>query len=168
MAAAAALTGAAPSPAPVAPPPALHYVFSIYATLDAPIEQGTVDGRRKRFIPISGGRVTGPKFNGVVLPGGGDWQSIADGLAIIDTRYALKADDGTVIEVFNPGVRVASPEMTAKLANGEKVEPNAYYFRTAPRFSVAPGPHEWLRRTVFVGRGIRNPDNVQIDVFAVE
>jgi hypothetical protein len=35
-------------------------------------------------------------------------------------------------------------------------------------FTVADGPHEWLRRTVFVGRGIRRPDHVVIDVYAVE
>jgi len=150
-------------------PPALRYVFSIYVTLDRPIEQGTVDGRRTRFVPISGGTVTGPALSGVVLPGGGDWQTIdADGLTVVDTRYALKASDGTVIDIRNSGVRVASPEVTAKIAQGEPVAPDAYYFRTSPRFSVAPGPHEWLRRTVFVGRGIRNPDTVQIDIFAVE
>ncbi|HUO21673.1 MAG TPA: DUF3237 domain-containing protein [Caulobacteraceae bacterium] len=149
--------------------PKLRYVFSIYAELDPPIEQGVVDGRRKRFVPISGGAVSGPRLQGVVLAGGGDWQSIGgDGLTVVDTRYTLKTSDGVVIDIANPGVRVASPEVTAKLAAGEQVAPDAYYFRTSPRFSVGPGPYDWLRRTVFVGRGVRNPDNVQIDVFAVE
>ena len=156
-------------PAGVSSAPTLHYAFTIHVTLAPPIEQGTVDGRRKRFVPITGGVVSGPRLTGIVLPGGGDWQSIdASGLTIVDTRYTLKADDGTVIDIANPGVRVASPEVTAKLAKGEVVPADAYYFRSSPRFSVSPGPHEWLRRTVFVGRGIRNPDSVQIDVFAVD
>jgi hypothetical protein len=161
---------AAAFPQPAAPPaPGLHYAFSIYVTLDPPIEQGNVDGRRKRFVPISGGTVKGPRLEGTVLAGGGDWQTIgADGLTIVDTRYSLKTSDGTVIDIVNPGVRMASPNVTARMARGEQVGPEAYYFRTAPRFSVADGPHDWLRKTVFVGRGIRNPDNVQIDVFAVD
>lgn len=164
MVLAAATAAASPPPAP-----GLHYAFSIYVTLDPPIEQGNVDGRRKRFVPISGGTVKGPRLQGTVLAGGGDWQTIgADGLTIVDTRYTLKASDGTVIDIVNPGVRVASPDVTARLARGEPVAPDAYYFRTAPRFSVADGPHDWLRKTVFVGRGIRNPDNVQIDVFTVD
>jgi hypothetical protein len=150
-------------------PPRLHYAFTILVTLDRPIEQGIVDGRRKRFVPITGGTVNGPKLQGVVLRGGGDWQTIdADGLTLVDTRYTLQASDGTVIDIANPGVRVASPEVTTRIARGEQVAPDAYYFRSSPRFSVAPGPHEWLRRTLFVGRGTRNPDTVRIDVFAVD
>jgi hypothetical protein len=164
-AAIASSTGAASPPSP----PGLHYAFTIAVTLAAPIEQATVDGRRKRFVPITGGTISGPRFEGIVLPGGGDWQTIgADGLTIVDTRYSLKANDGTVIDIVNPGVRVASPDITARMARGEPVAPDTYYFRTAPRFSVADGKHDWLRRTVFVGRGIRNPDTVQIDVFAVD
>jgi hypothetical protein len=164
---AAAAAGAAVTPAP--PAPGLHYAFSIAVTLAPPIEQGTVDGRRKRFVPITGGTISGPKLQGVVLAGGGDWQTIgADGLTIVDTRYTLKASDGTVIDIVNPGVRTASPDVTARMARGEQMPPDAYYFRTAPRFSVADGPHDWLRKTVFIGRGIRNPDNVQIDVFSVD
>ncbi|QJU58055.1 DUF3237 domain-containing protein [Sphingomonas sp. AP4-R1] len=164
---AAVAAGATALPAP--PAPGLHYAFTIAVTLADPIEQGIVDGRRKRFVPITGGTVSGPKLEGIVLPGGGDWQTIgADGLTIIDTRYTLKARDGTVIDILNPGVRVASPDVSAKLARGEPVGPDAYYFRTTPRMSVADGPHDWLRRTVFVARGIRNPDTVQIDVFSVD
>jgi hypothetical protein len=47
---------------------------------------------------------------------------------------------------------VASPEVTEKLAKGEKVDPSAYYFRTTPRFDVKAGPQEWLARSAFVAR----------------
>ena len=39
-------------------------------------------------------------------------------------------------------------ENTEKLAKGEPVAPDAYYFRTAAVFSVRAGPHDWLRRKV--------------------
>lgn len=154
---------------PAAPAPTLTYAFSVRATLAPPVEEGEVDGGRRRFIPITGGEVSGPSLNGTVLSGGGDWQVIMPGgLTSIEARYFLKAADGTVIEVTNPGVRTAAPDVIEKLAKGEPVDPSAYYFRTTPRFVVKDGPYAWLRRKVFVARGIRRPDNVVIDFYAVE
>ena len=104
-----------------------------------------------------------------VLAGGGDWQTIVPGgLTRVEARYFLKADDGTVIEVFNPGVRTADPAVIERLAKGEVVDPSLYYFRTTPAFKVKDGPHAWLQRAVFVARGIRNPDSVVIDYYMVE
>ncbi|MFM5894696.1 MAG: DUF3237 domain-containing protein [Novosphingobium sp.] len=165
MAAAATLTMAN---GPVAPAPTLEYAFTATVTLAPPVEQGTVDGGRKRFIAITGGTVEGPMLRGSVLPGGGDWQTILPGgMTRVEAHYFLKADDGTVIEITNPGVRTASPEVTEHLAKGDVVDPSAYYFRTTPRFEVAPGKHEWLRRSAFVARGIRRPDRVEIDFYVV-
>lgn len=153
---------------PAAPAPSLEYAFTVVASLLPPVEQGTIDGGRKRFIAITGGSVSGPLFEGTVLPGGGDWQTILPGgLAQVEARYFLKATDGTVIEVTNPGVRTATPEVTEQLARGESVDPSAYYFRTTPRFNTPAGAHEWMRRGVFVARGIRRPDRVEIDIYIV-
>jgi Protein of unknown function (DUF3237) len=153
---------------PVAPAPTLEFAFTATVTLASPVEQGTVDGGRKRFIAITGGTVSGPLLNGTVLPGGGDWQTILPGgLTKVEARYFLKAADGAVIEVTNPGVRTGSAEVIERLAKGEVVDPSAYYFRTTPRFDVAPGAHEWLRRHAFVARGIRRPDRVEIDFYMV-
>jgi hypothetical protein len=121
-----------------------------------------------RLVPISGGRVYGPRLTGVVLPGGGDWQAIGpDGLTEVNARYTLKAADGTVIDVVNAGVRTASDAVTQKIARGEAVPADAYYFRTSPRFTVGAGQHAWLRRTMFVARGVRLPDHVEIDFYEV-
>lgn len=148
--------------------PALEYVFSLRVEVAPPVETGEVDGERRRFIPITGGSISGPRLTGAVLSGGGDWQVIqTETLTRIEARYALRASDGTVIEIVNPGVRVASPQVTAKLASGTPVDPSAYYFHTTPRFEVKAGAHDWLRNSVFVGRGVRRPDHVTIDVFQV-
>lgn len=160
---------AANADGPSAPTPKLSYVFSIRAELLAPVEQGTIDGRRVRFIPISGGTVYGPRLSGSVLAGGGDWQSIsADGLTEVNARYALKASDGTVIDIVNSGVRTASKDVIDRLSKGEDVDPSLYYFRTSPRFTVAAGSHEWLRRSMFVARGIRKPNHVVVDFYVIE
>jgi hypothetical protein len=166
----AALMAAAPGHAAApAPAPTLALAFSMRIEVAPPIEQGEVDGARHRFIPITGGTISGPRLTGTVLPGGGDWQAIHPrGLASVHARYMLKASDGTVIGIDNVGVRVASAEVTERLAKGEDDDPTAYYFRTVPTFTVAEGPHAWLRRAVFVARGIRRPDHVVIDVYMVE
>lgn len=148
--------------------PALTHVFTATVLVGAPLEKGVVDGKRQRFIPITGGTVSGLRLNGKVLSGGGDWQAIHDdGLTEILARYTLKADDGTIIAVTNPGVRVASPDVIKRLSAGEDVDPALYYFRTTPVFEVAPGPHAWLRRQVFLGQGIRRPSAVELKVYAV-
>ncbi len=116
---------------PVAP--RLTYAFTLHVEVGPPQEQGTVDGKRMRFVPITGGTITGPRLTGAVMAGGGDWQALhADGLTEVNTRYALKAADGTVIDIVNPGVRVASSEVSGRLAKGELVDPKLYYFRTTP------------------------------------
>lgn len=149
--------------------PGMTFVFSVRVFVAAPIEHGMIDGKRKRFIPITGGSVSGPKLSGVVLSGGGDWQAIhQDGLTEVFARYSLWAEDGAVIGVTNTGVRVAEPAIIKRLAAGENVDPSLYYFRTAPVFEVVDGPHAWLRRHLFVARGIRRPDHVMIDVFQVD
>ncbi len=167
-----AAPGAAKPEAPAgqsAPTPQLTYVFSVRAEVAPAIEQGPIDGGRRRFIAITGGTVYGPRLQGVVLPGGGDWQVIKDGgVTSILARYFLRSADGAVIEVTNPGVRVAAPEVIEQLARGEAVDPSRYYFRTTPQFATSAKQYDWLHRAVFVARGIRRPDHVVIDYFLVE
>lgn len=153
--------------AEVAALPLVH-ALSVRIELSPPVEQGRIDGKRKRFVPITGGTFEGPRLRGIVLPGGGDWQAIHDdGLTEIFARYSLRTDDGVTIGITNPGVRVAAPEIIRRLANGENVPPDQYYFRTTPSFDVADGAYGWLRRRIFVARGIRKPDHVLMDIFDV-
>lgn len=149
-------------------PPGLSLAFRAFITLGPVLEQGTTDGLRNRFIPITGGTVEGPRLQGVVLDGGGDWQSLRpDGLTTLEAKYSLKAADGAIIGVTNPGVRTGPPEVMQRLAAGERLDPSLYYMRTAPRFFVPSGPHRWLMETVFVGVGKRWPDSVEIEYWAV-
>lgn len=165
---AAPLPGAKPDPGPLATPQ-LHFAFEARVTVGTPLEQGSIDGVRRRIIPITGGRFEGPRLSGEVVNGGADWQSIrADGTAEIFARYTLRATDGTLISVENPGIRRGPEAVMRRLAAGESVDPALYYFRTSPRFSVAPGPHRWLADSVFVASGARYRDHVIIRVFAVD
>lgn len=149
--------------------PGLEFVFRATVSLGAPLEQGVYDGGRKRIIPILSGTVEGPRFKGVVLPGGADWQSLrtTDGNTQIYARYTLKHDDGTIVSVVNPGVRRGPAEVMARLAAGETVDPALYYFRASPQFDVQPGPHGWLMENTFVCVGKRWPDAVDLDFYRV-
>lgn len=152
------------------PAPRLVPAFRATITIAAPLELGSFDGARRRVIPITGGRFQGERLSAEVLPGGADWQLIrADGTAEVEARYTLAADDGTLISVVNSGVRHGPPEVLARIAAGEAVDPALYYFRTTPRFTVAAdSAHGWLGRSVFVANAERYGDRVVLDVFAVE
>jgi hypothetical protein len=85
------------------PKPSLEFLARFEVNLDAPtLEVGEVEGvGKRRIIPITGGRFSGPRLKGQVLNNGADRQVVqADGLAKLDTRYTLKTDDDARIDIF--------------------------------------------------------------------
>jgi hypothetical protein len=98
-----------------------------------------------------------------VLNQGADWQIVrADGFTEIDTRYLLETDTKHLIYVQNAGMRHAAPDVLAKLAAGEVVDPKLVYFRAVPTFEASAPELQWLTRSVFVATGERYPTNVVI------
>jgi hypothetical protein len=149
-------------------PPDLRFVFQVRATVSKPIDTGPAMDTRRRMIPITGGTVEGPRLSGRVLSGGADWQVIhADGTADLIARYIIEAADGTLITVVNRGLRHGPPEVLARLAAGEMVDPALIYFRATPRLEAPPGPHFWMARAIFVCKAARRPDAVELDFFEV-
>lgn len=149
-------------------PPPLTYVFTARVVVGPALELGPVGTGRRRIVPILGGTVAGPRLTGTILSGGADWQTVrSDGIAEIVARYTIRADDGILIAVVNSGLRRAAPEVLARLSAGETVDPETYYFRTAPIFEAPPGPHGWLREHVFLATGARHAAEVHIAVHAV-
>lgn len=140
----------------------------IDAELGKPIEKGTTSAGVSRIIPIVGGKVIGERLSGRVGNLGADWQTVfADGYAELDTRYMIETHDGAVIDVRNFGYRHGPPEVLARLAAGEDVDPSEYYMRTHPRFHTGDPRYAWINRTVFLGSGERRSGNVRIHVFEV-
>lgn len=143
-------------------------MFDVFATLDPPITVGRTGVGVRRIIPITGGTVRGPGFNGVVLPGGADWQVIRDdGVTEIEARYTLRADDGALVYIWNPGIREATPEVIARITAGELVDPSQYYFRTTPRMETESEKYRWMTRRLFVCRGVRLPNGVEIRYYRI-
>lgn len=129
-------------------------------------EVGLVEGRNRRCIPITGGTVTG-QFEGVIVPGGADWQTILpDGTIEVHARYVLELIQGKV-EVESRGLRHGSADILARLNSGEAVNPDLYYFRTAIRFRTAAPELASLNRVLAISHGERRSDRVHLTVYEV-
>ena len=144
-------------------PPGLRFAFAITAHVRPVLDLGETARGHRRIIDIVGGHAFGPRLNGEILPGGADWQVVrADGTIEVVARYTIRGEGGALVYVQNEGLRVASPETIGRLARGETVPPDSYYFRTAPRFETAEPSLKWLERATFVGKATRAPDGVTI------
>lgn len=148
--------------------PAFDLVAELEAAVAPPLLLGAVPLGERRIVPILGGRITGPRLTGEILPGGADYQLIRpDGVAEIEARYTIRLDDGALVYVVNRGLRHAAPGDMARLLRGEPVPPERVYFRTAPVFETTAPTHAWLHRSLFLGLGERRPDSVRVRIFAL-
>jgi acetyl-CoA acetyltransferase len=91
------------------PEPRLTRVFRLEATLGEPLDLGDTPQGHRRIVPLTGGRFTGPKLNGRLLPGASaDWQIVLpDGTVLGDIRYTLRTDAEDLLYVRSRGVRLA-------------------------------------------------------------
>ena len=144
-------------------------IFTIHAELEAITNLGRTPYGERRVIGIVGGTVNGPKLAGRILPGGADWQIIrSDGAVDIKARYTIETPAGGLIMVTSEGLRHGPPEVMAKLARGDNVDPAHYYFRTVMRFETAEPSVDWLNRILALAKGQREPRAVRLDVYEVE
>jgi hypothetical protein len=69
--------------------------------------------------------------------------------------------------VTSQGLRHGQPDVLARLAAGEAVDPASYYFRTALRFETSSAELDWLNRILAVALGARRPRSVQLRAFEI-
>jgi len=147
----------------------LRSLLKAEIALAPPQELGDTPHGRRRIIGITGGRFSGERLSGRVLPGGADWQLVrADGVADLDARYTLETADGALIYVRNRGYRHGPVEVLARLSRGENVDPALYYMRTTPSFETGDARYAWLNRIVCVATGARRPAAVELEVFEIQ
>ena len=117
-------------------PPTLEFAFEERVTIDPAVVLGETALGHRQYIAITGGTVTGPKLKGKVLPGGHDFQLTypASHCTQLSADYFLKAEDGTVIHVFNEGV--VCPD-----------GPRAIF---RPKLEAPGGAHGWMTQATFV------------------
>ncbi|MEO8805132.1 MAG: DUF3237 domain-containing protein [Burkholderiaceae bacterium] len=148
--------------------PALLRFADLSVQVAAPVEVGKVGHGTRRVIPIVGGTCTARDWTARVLPGGADFQLIVnERMARLEARYVLETDAGDRIYVQNDAVRTAAPEVMAQLLRGEPVDPASVYFRCAPRFEASAPALAWMMERVFLGTGLRRPNDVVMRFFEV-
>lgn len=148
-------------------PPGLELVFEATGSLSPPVLIGETPSGIERVITITpGGPFVGPEISGRMV-GGHDWQfTRPDGVTVVDALYLLETDDGVHLKCRNRGLR-HGPEEVIRRMGSEVVDPEAYYFRTAPVFSAPAGRYEWLNRSLFICKGARFPDSVKVQFYRV-
>ncbi|WP_237212907.1 DUF3237 domain-containing protein [Falsiroseomonas oryziterrae] len=148
-------------------PLATEFLFRVEMTVEPTVLGPTPLGDRRVGL-ITGGRFEGPAMRGEVLPGGADWMLTGpDGATRLDVRAVLRADHGQLVGITYTGLRAGPPEVLARLAAGESVDPAEYYMRTAIRFETGAGPLEWLNRVLAVAIGQRPPQGPIYDVHVI-
>jgi hypothetical protein len=153
---------------PVAAMPALRLLYSSVIEVGAPLVIGNTPAGFRRVVPILGGRFSGPRIRGRVLPGGADWQVVRlDGTLEVEARYTLETEQGQLISVTNRGLRHGPREIIERLVAGMEVSPDLYYFRTIPILEAGDASLAWLNAIVAVASGERHPNHVVITVYEV-
>ena len=146
-----------------------RHLFTITMKLPPTLEVGDTPAGNRRVFTVSGGEFIGDRLRGEVLPqAASDLLLVrADGSFQQDVRLILRTDDGALILMTYRGVRHASPEVSARIARGDRVGPSDYYLRTAPFFETSSPKYAWLNKIVSVGIGERQPDGVSYEVFEI-
>jgi hypothetical protein len=149
-------------------PPALVPLTQIRCEVGALVSLGVATHGERRYVPLLGGTVSGPELSGRIVEGGVDWQiNRSDGVLDIAAHYVIRADDGALIEVQSDGMRHGAPDVMARLARGEPVAGQEYFFRTLIRFTT--GAPQWLHlnKVMALAVGQRQASLVLLDVYRI-
>jgi Protein of unknown function (DUF3237) len=152
------------------PPPGLALLARFHVELGRSLwDLGrTTPSGTRRIVPITGGRFEGPQLSGEILDNGADWQVVTDeGTTVVDTRYLLRLSDGALAYLRTRGFRHGPPDVLARIADGELVDPSLYYFRVSMAFETASTTYGWLNRTLAIGSALRLTDAVVYDAYQV-
>lgn len=146
-----------------------RHLLTISIELHPILDLGATPAGRRRIVPVSGGRFSGERLRGEILPHAGSDLLLtrADGAFQQDVRLALQTHDGALILMTYRGIRHSSVEVASRIAHGEMVSPEHYYLRTAPFFETAASAYDWLNRVVAVGTGERVPNGATYEVFEI-
>jgi Protein of unknown function (DUF3237) len=142
-----------------------EFLFTLGADVGELISLGPCPLGERRVVYITSGSFEGPQLRGELI-GGADWQILrSDGALELDARYAIKEARGAVVQVLSQGYRHGPPEVMARLARGEDVDPASYFFRTTMRFETGAGELAWLNKTIAVTTAERKARRVEVQAY---
>jgi hypothetical protein len=144
-------------------------LFTMTMKLPPTLELGDTPAGNRRVFTVSGGRFAGDRLRGEVLPEASSDLLLVrrDGSSRQNVRFILRTDDSALILMTYRGVRHGSPEVGARIAQGEQVAPSDYYLRTAPFFETSSPKYAWLNKIVSIGVGEREVDRVKYEIFEI-
>lgn len=150
----------------------LRPLLDISIEVEPPDLLGRFPEGERRLIRFRSGTFTSAcddaHLRGTVADGGLDWQVVRpDGVIELKAHYWLRTDAGDAIEIVSDGIRVASPEVAARIAAGDPVDPSEYYFRTHIRMGTSSERYDRLNRVLGVAWGERKQSTVHIHVHEV-
>ena len=152
----------------IPPAPALVPMCQVRCEVGALVSLGQAKHGERRFVPLGGGTVRGPELNGTLVEGGVDWQvNRADGVLDIAAHYVIRADDGALIEVQSNGLRHGPAAVMARLARGEAVARDEYFFRTLVRFTTGAPQWAHLNKVMALAVGQRDAAMVVLDFYRI-
>ena len=144
-------------------------LFDISLSLHPAQDVGTTPLGTRRIVPVAGGTFKGDRLSGDVMPNAAaDWVLVrADASVQLDVRLTLQTEDDALIYMTYRGIRHSSPEVAQRMARGDSVDPDEYYFRTTPVFETASAKYAWINNIVSVGVGERLATGVKYKVFEI-
>ncbi len=149
-------------------PPALVPMTQIRCEVGALVSLGHAKYGERRYVPLGAGTVEGPELNGTLVEGGVDWQvQRADGVTDIAAHYVIRTRDGALVEVQSEGMRHGPAEVMARLARGEPVARDEYFFRTVVRFTTGAPAWLHLNKVLAIAVGQREATRVLLDLYRI-
>jgi hypothetical protein len=149
-------------------PPALLPMTHIDCEVASLVTLGAGPHGERRYVPLGGGTVAGPELNGKLVEGGIDWQLLrADGVLEIAAHYVIRSDDGALIEVRSDGLRHGPDAVMQRLARGEAVARDEYFFRTLVRFTTGAAAWLHLNKVMALACGQRDARTVRLDLYRI-
>jgi hypothetical protein len=150
------------------PPPPLVPMTQVRCEVGELVTLGAAPQGERRCVPLGGGTVSGPELNGTIVAGGVDWQlNRSDGVLEIAAHYVVRTDDGALVEIRSEGYRHGPPEVMARLARGEAVPREAYFFRTVVRFTTGAPAWAHLNKVLALACGEREARLVKLDLYRI-
>ena len=151
---------------PFPPAPALLPMTQIRCEVGALVTLGATPAGERRYVPLGGGSARGPELDGELVEGGIDWQVLrSDGVLEIAAHYVIRTTDGALVEVQSNGLRHGPADVMERLARGEAVAREAYFFRTLMRFTTGSPAWQHLNRVMAIAVGQREARTVLLDVY---
>ncbi|MCE2914763.1 MAG: DUF3237 family protein [Rubrivivax sp.] len=150
------------------PAPPLVPMTRIRCEVGALVTLGLAKHGERRFVTLVGGSAAGPELNGTVVEGGVDWQLLrADGALEIAAHYVIRTTDDALVEVQSDGLRHGPPDVMERLARGEPVPRDAYFFRTVVRFTTGAPAWQHLNKVLALACGQREARRVLLDLYRI-